>query len=107
MVEAAAIVITATREQRRQVVQHSHDAADRTFTLGQLARLLGAAPSGIEESGSVADLVIAAHAGRGRSRAGAADDDLEDPWRRSRRTYRRVADRIDDLLVPVANRLVV
>lgn len=108
MLDAAAIVVTATREHRHQVVQYRHETADRTFTLAQLARLLRAAPPGIPASGSVTDIVAAAHSARGRAPIGAAaDDDLEDPWRRSRRTYRRVADRIDDLLIPLATRLVV
>lgn len=106
MLEGAAVVVTATREHRRQVVQHSHAAADRTFTLAQLARLLDAAPTGTPTPGSARELVIAAHAARGRaSGASAADDDLDDPWRRSGRTYRRVADRIDELLIPMATRL--
>ncbi|WP_194420394.1 low molecular weight phosphatase family protein [Microbacterium abyssi] len=106
MLESAAIVVTATREHRRQVVQHSHAAADRTFTLAQLARLLGAAPADASASGSVAELVIAAHGARGKaSETSPAFDDLDDPWRRSPRIYRRVADRIDDLLIPMAARL--
>ena len=104
--DRASLVVTATREHRRQVVQYSHEAADRTFTLSQLARLLTAVPAGTPASGSVTDLIVAAHAARGRASTGsAADDDLDDPWRRSRRTYRRVADRIDDLLLPIAARL--
>lgn len=107
-IDAASLIITATREHRRQVVRLRHDAAERTFTLAQLARLLNAVPGDTPRTSSAADVVSAAHAARGRSSgASAADDDLTDPWRRSRRTYRRVADRIDVLLRPVATHLVV
>lgn len=106
MLESAAVVVTATREHRRQVVQRSHTAADRTFTLAQLARLLSAASTHAPTSGLVHELVTAAHHARGRVPvASPSDDDLDDPWHRSRRTYRRVADRIDDLLIPMATRL--
>lgn len=104
--EHAVIVVTATREHRREVVQRSHAVADRTFTLAQLARLLDAAVMAPSRPWSVHELVIAAHGARGRtSVASPADDDLDDPWRRSPRFYRRVADRIDSLLIPMATRL--
>lgn len=109
----AGAVVTATREHRRQVVRcGGNELADRTFTLAQFSRLLSAdAPPGADAGGvaggtAVAALVSAALAARGRGSAGPVrEDDLDDPWQRSRRTYRRVADRIDELLIPVAARL--
>lgn len=111
--EQAGIVVTATREHRTEVVRYGNELAARTFTLAQLARLLSVGASYSAERRadgqpvSAADVASAAVAARGL-RAGSAsiDDDLDDPWQRSRRTYRRVADRIDELLLPVANRLV-
>lgn len=109
MLDAAGVVVTATREHRREVVRHRHDLAERVFTLTQLARLLDASASDSTTgaAGPVADLLAAAHAARGVTTAGTArEDDMEDPWQRSRRSYRRVANRIDELLIPMATRLV-
>ncbi|WP_193598104.1 hypothetical protein [Microbacterium sp. YJN-G] len=116
LLETAGIVITATREHRREVVSASFDSADRTFTLAQLTRLLAADaapydaasadPLGTVPLGTVPGLVRAAHAAQGwMTTSASADDDLEDPWLRPRRVYRRVADRIDDLMIPLAVRL--
>lgn len=105
------MVITATREHRREVVHAGGSGlAERTFTLAQLARLLGTtAPHGEDQAGvalTVDDIVSEALAARGRgSGAALGDDDLDDPWQRSRRRYRRVADRMDELLRPLAGRL--
>ena len=105
-VDAATVVITATRAHRRDVVHLQPDAAERTFTLAQLARLLRAAPPHQPPAASVAELIEIALGARGAAPLGRPeDDDLEDPWRRSRRVYGRVADRIDDLLIPLAQRL--
>ncbi|WP_378761666.1 hypothetical protein [Microbacterium suwonense] len=105
-IDNASLVVTATREHRRLVVGRRHDAAERTFTLAQLARLLRSSPENAAVPASVPDLVHRALTARGRSGGGASDDDLDDPWRRSQRTYRRVADRIDELLIPIAAGLV-
>ena len=116
LLESASLIVTATRDHRQEVVRLQHDAAERTFTLGQLARLLEAASEPPAEStvgaprseipeATVSRLIATALAARGLAPAGGADDDIEDPWRRSRRTYRRVADRIDALLAPLADAL--
>lgn len=107
----AGLVVTATREHRSHVVRDGgSDLAERTFTLAQLARLLGAPTPGIHEqsagAATVSDLVSEALSGRGRGFGGIPDDDdLDDPWQRSRRRYRRVADRMDELLRPIFDRL--
>lgn len=111
--QGAGMVVTATRDHRSQVVRYGgNELAERTFTLAQLSRLLSAdAPRSAEAEpaaggSEIAALVSAALAARGRGPAGpVGDDDLDDPWQRSRRTYRRVADRIDELLIPIAARL--
>lgn len=113
--QSAGIVVTATREQRRDIVRYGTELAERTFTLAQLARLLHADASASAVDGTavpasaserIARLVSAASAARhAGTSAASADDDLDDPWQRSRRRYRRVAERIDQLLIPVAARL--
>lgn len=112
--ERSAIIVTATRDHRREVVRLGNAFADRTFTLAQLSRLLRDESTPGERQNhpgttTAADraqgLVIAALAAVERRSLATAADDVEDPWRRSRRVHRRVADRIDELLVPIAARL--
>jgi len=103
----SAIVVTATRDHRRDVVRYDNALAERTFTLAQLSRLLS--DEGLAGAPSVQSpegLVATALAARERRPLAATEaDDIEDPWQRSRRVHRRVADRLDELLMPLATRL--
>lgn len=107
MVESAAVVLTATRDHRTSAVRLDPASAERVFTVVQFARLLGSAPTTSARqpddpgSATLDDLIARALLARGRS-AGGEDDDIEDPWRRSRRVHRRAAARMDDALEVIA-----
>ncbi len=74
-IEVADLVLTATRRHRADVVTLSPRAAARTFTVGELDRLLS------RTTGPVDDLVAAARAQRGLiPPVRAEDDDLVDPY---------------------------
>ncbi|WP_336645730.1 arsenate reductase/protein-tyrosine-phosphatase family protein [Microbacterium sp. USHLN186] len=100
-VEEADIILTATRDQRR-VLSHTFDGvAARTFTAQQFVRLLrSGSPPG---SRSLADLVDSANGARGKAGASTDEDDIVDPWRRSRRVYARVGTLMDAVVGELAH----
>jgi protein-tyrosine phosphatase len=109
MLARADIVITAERSHRRWVTRLLPDVTTRTFTLIQTARLLSAPRVGLDVApagGSVAELVRQLDASRGHGGAGTAEDDIEDPWGRSRRVYRRSVARMDPPLAQLARFLI-
>lgn len=87
MVEHADLVLAATREHRSHVVGLVPQAAGRTFTIRELARLTAAIdpdgiPAGTPRSRGAA-LVAAAAGMRGRTEfVEPAADDIADPYRR-------------------------
>jgi protein-tyrosine phosphatase len=74
-VAVADLVLTATRDHRRAVVEADPTAAPRTFTVLEFARLVAWAPG---PAGSLVELRDRAAAGRTAAPA-TADDDLDDP----------------------------
>lgn len=101
----ATIVVTAEREHRRWVTRLDPSAATRTFTLSQVARLLEATAGMPRLNGEspLKGLVARLAAARGLGGAGSEKDDIEDPWGRRARTYRRVASRLDGGLAPLVD----
>lgn len=93
LVEAADLVLGATREHRAAAVTLVPRASGRAFTIREFARLAAAVdPGGVDAPGGGPDAladrarrVVAAAAGnRGIVRASSpADDDVADPYRRS------------------------
>jgi low molecular weight protein-tyrosine phosphatase len=109
-IEAADLILTATAEQTGYVRSLDPDAADRTFVLGELGRLLpeidlGALPPAASDPDAVyargVALVAAAAAARGGEPPRPADD-LDDPWGRGDRYFGRVADEIEATVRPLA-----
>ncbi|MEV4686976.1 hypothetical protein [Microbacterium sp. LWH3-1.2] len=106
MVTRADIVLTAARGHRQFIVRQLPAAATRTFTVLQFARLLRALPG---REGAVADLPTLArlaHQARGMAGASTPHDDIEDPWKRSRRVYARSARKMDEVLEGVLEHLI-
>jgi protein-tyrosine phosphatase len=111
--DSADLILTSTADQQEYVVALRPDAASRTFVLGQFGRLL----AGVDRSAlPAADLTPEAVYARGTAlveaidalRNGALplpDDDLDDPWGRGDQTFSRVADEIEDTVVPLAGLL--
>lgn len=106
LVERADLILTAETSHRASVVRLEPSALGRVFTLRQFARLiphakrLDAASTG---GCGLTPLVQACSAARGISQpARGAEDDVEDPWGRSRLTYRRSMNAIDDALAVIA-----
>jgi protein-tyrosine phosphatase len=111
MIEAADLILTATREHRGIVVTESPRAAGKTLTLREFARLLG--PVTVEQVDAEADVDPVA---RMRAIARAAfgnrglvplidptDDDIGDPYGRPQADYDRAAAQIDAALaVPIS-----
>jgi protein-tyrosine phosphatase len=112
-IDGADLVLTATADQQDYVVALRPDAAPRTFVLGQFGRLL----AGVDrEALPAADLTPEAVYARGVAVVEAVHalredtpplpgDDLDDPWGRGDQTFDRVADEIEDTVVPLAGLL--
>jgi protein-tyrosine phosphatase len=98
MVEAADLVLTATRELRSQVLAEVPGALRRTFTILEFAALVEQA-----EAGTAAELVK--WAGVHRSRATGVDQDVPDPYRRGAEVHARAARTIDAAIQQIAKGL--
>jgi protein-tyrosine phosphatase len=112
-VEAADLVLAASREHRAAAVTLVPAASSRTFTLRELARL-GSAAVADEETETLDNLadrarrrVAAALASRGYVRAESpADDDVADPYRRSAREFQEAAEEISAAVDAIVDLLV-
>ncbi|UJP11710.1 low molecular weight phosphatase family protein [Microbacterium sp. KUDC0406] len=105
------LVLTMTREHRTHVVQMMPSLIRRAFTLREFARLAADVPD--EELAAAADeagtdaaqrlqaLARVVGARRGLVAASAEEDDVIDPYRRSRETYELSASQIDPALAEV------
>ncbi len=101
---SAALVLTATRDLRSQILQEAPQALKRTFTLRELATLVASGRlSSDDDSGGAAALVARAAAWRGSARLG--DYDVADPIGRSSDCHRAVADLIDRECTVIARAL--
>jgi protein-tyrosine phosphatase len=109
-VVAADLVLAATREHRAAAVVLHPRAAARTFTLRELARLVGA----LEPQERPADVVdrarsvvasAAARRGQVPPARPAHDDDLEDPYHAPERAYLVTARLVDAALAPALDAL--
>lgn len=107
LIGEAGIILTATRDHRRDVTRLDPTAAERTFTVLQLARMLRVADAVVPGPGAHSDPVILlpgvvarALSARGHTTGGEGDD-IEDPWHRPTRVYRRAAERMDEGLAPL------
>lgn len=111
LVERSTLILTAESAHRAAVVRLEPAALARVFTLRQFARLLqftqkAEAPGPAEIHGLPA-LVSSCSAVRGVGQtARGADDDVDDPWGRSRGTYRRTMRTIDSAIETIATNLV-
>jgi protein-tyrosine phosphatase len=113
-VKESDLILTATAEQSEFVAELRPDAVERTFVLGEFARLLaGVDPEGLPPFAPT----VAAVAARGRALVEAAgavrageppwfDDDLTDPWGRDDAFFSRTADLVEASLDPFVRLLV-
>lgn len=120
LVENADLILTATRDHRGEVVSLSPAASRHTFTLAQFARIVGSLGALAHNTPLVADaepdsprdalrsFVSAAAASRGISPppVRAIDDDIEDPYRRSEKVYRRAGRAIDEAVTTIVGGIV-
>jgi protein-tyrosine phosphatase len=105
---SADLVLTAERSHRAAVVSLAPRAAKRAFTIKQFARVLGGLePGDLDGVTSGPELVdrVARLRGTVPPPADPADDDVDDPYRRSEATHARVADEIDAALAVIAEAL--
>jgi protein-tyrosine phosphatase len=93
MVRRAALIVTATRAHRAAVVALDRSAADRAFTLKELARVMASAGTGLGVTGVAARAAEAA-----RTEAFDHDDDLADPYGLEWPAYETMAAEVDAAL---------
>ncbi|MEV0395355.1 phosphotyrosine protein phosphatase [Polymorphospora rubra] len=109
-IDAADLVLTATADQQEYVTALRPDATGRTFVLGEFGRLLAQVdasvlppaeitPAGVYARGVA--LVAAVDTAR-RDAPPLPGDDLDDPWGRGDQSFSRVADEIEETVVPLA-----
>jgi protein-tyrosine phosphatase len=105
-IESADVILTATRDHRRSVVQLRPTASGRVFTLNEFVRLLenaeqvgaiGMASADDHPGDFVRRVITAAAKRRGMAVAPPepTDDDIDDPYRLAPEAYRRAADALD------------
>jgi protein-tyrosine phosphatase len=104
LIIAADLVLTMSRDHRRQVVQSSPLASASTFTLIEFARLLGSVKDHPEtlqglvlkaDPDSLRRLIPIVASRRGLTYlSDGSTDDIVDPYRRSRKTYQLVGNAI-------------
>ncbi|WP_439690105.1 low molecular weight phosphatase family protein [Curtobacterium sp. SP.BCp] len=105
---AADLVLTAERAHRAAVVSLAPRATKRAFTIVQFARVLGALePADLSGVSTVPELVerVARLRGSVPPPVDPADDDVDDPYRRSTATHARVADEIGAAVATIADAL--
>jgi protein-tyrosine phosphatase len=103
LLEAADLILTATREHRGIVVTQLPRAASKTLALREFARLLGpvtpeeiTAAVGNDPVDRLREIARRAFGNRGLVPVvNPADDDIADPYGRSREWYDRAAEQID------------
>jgi protein-tyrosine phosphatase len=98
-VDGADLIVTAAAEQRHDVVAMVPSAADRTFTLLDLAAWLEAVPPSGAGKG-VPGLLLQAATGRARLGKPTRERDLPDPMGRGLRQFRLCRRRVEAALVP-------
>jgi protein-tyrosine-phosphatase len=107
LVERAQLILTAETAHRAAVVRLEPTALGRVFTLRQFARLIPEARTAnrvAAELHGLRALVQACSAARGMGQpARGAEDDVEDPWGRSGRAYRRSMKSIDVAITVIAD----
>jgi protein-tyrosine phosphatase len=121
MIDISDLILGATAQQVKDALALRPDAAHKTFVLGEFGRLLGAidlnvlppsdgSPEAAYDRGVA--LVVAVDAARGGGAVWGSDgdsrrrpqrtDDLDDPWGMADREFARVADEIEQTVVPLA-----
>jgi protein-tyrosine phosphatase len=124
MIDNSDLILCATVEQVRDVLEVRPAASHRTFVLGEFGRLLRSVDLNVlpRSDGSVEGaydrgvaLVVAVDAVRGGGAVWGSDgqrrhpplrsDDLDDPWGMADREFARVADEIEQTVVPLASAL--
>ena len=104
--QRATLIVVATREHRRQVVQLVPSALQRTFTIREFAALVAQAPSSLT---SLAELLEYARSERVTNPAGGRDDaDIVDPFRRDETVFQQMAQQADpavDVIAGVLRRI--
>ncbi len=124
MIDVSDLILCATAEQVRYVLELRPGAEGRTFVLGEFGRLLpGVDLSVLPPAGRIVRaardrgiaLVVAVDALRGGGAVWGSDgsqrqpsrpsDDLSDPWGAPDHEFARVADQIEHTVVPLASAL--
>lgn len=102
------LVLTAAREHRASVVSLLPSASKRTFTLAEFARLAAALDADDRAALDDAEALVesvAAMRGFAVPPVSPADDDIDDPYRRSLEVHAAVAERVDRIVDSVAEAL--
>jgi protein-tyrosine phosphatase len=99
-IDTSELILTMTRTQRSDVVRMVPSAQNRVFTLAEFDRRLREARAGKAPLAELARLAA-------RTRLDVPEDDVEDPFRRSDETHRKVALRIRELTSATAERIAV
>jgi len=97
MIRTGTVIITMTRAQRSAVVRAVPEAVRRTFTLLELAHVLSTSPgprSATDDATRWARVPELVSLERLNHSAWNRDLDIEDPYGRSEKTFRRVFERI-------------
>ena len=105
---SADLVLTAERSHRAAVVSLAPRTAKRAFTVKQFARVLESLEPGDLAGATTGEQLVERVArlrGTVQPPADPADDDVEDPYRRSERTHERVADELAAAVTIIADAL--